>query len=332
MAGESGPPRQRRCHSGAPTDGIPPEQDPGTNYHHSCIVLSSDGSVWCVGSNYGGRLGNGTTQDSRTLVATGLGDVAALSLGSNSTCALLGSGGVKCWGDNQHGQLGLGVAGQSRSSPTTEVVGLTDVVELHSGNDVTCARKGDDSLWCWGRNDRGQLGAGPSSGRPVPIGLNVTSFAVGFSHVCAVIKDFRVVCWGENAKGQLGDGSTTDRAVPAFVLDSTGGGQLSGIDSLALGYEHSCALGKDRRALCWGSNLVGQLGVGAASGAPLDSTPRTHPVAVTGGLTFDRLVAGYAHTCGSSRGGQVYCWGSHLNIGNDAAGPDVFEPRKIDVF
>ena len=52
---------------------------------------------------------------------------------------------------------------------------------------------------------------------------------------------------------------------------------------------------------CWGWNYYGQLGDGS-------TTPQSAPVAVAGGLTFNRISAGLHHSCGVSAG-TVYCWG-----------------------
>ena len=42
----------------------------------------------------------------------------------------------------------------------TAVPGLTGVVALRTGGGHACARLADDTVTCWGQNDRGQLGVG----------------------------------------------------------------------------------------------------------------------------------------------------------------------------
>jgi len=71
---------------------------------------------------------------------------------------------------------------------------------------------------------------------------------------------------------------------------------------VTVGGRHSCAL-VDGKALCWGANDAGQLGDG-------DVESRDVPSAVVGDLSFAHLTAGLAHTCGVTRGGDVYCWGN----------------------
>ncbi|MEZ4296721.1 MAG: hypothetical protein R3B70_17270 [Polyangiaceae bacterium] len=80
-------------------------------------------------------------------------------------CALVAGGKVLCWGNNRHGQLGRGTTSVKESAPA-EVVGLSDVVAVAAGTEVSCAIVGSGGVRCWGRNDRGQLGAGSASATP----------------------------------------------------------------------------------------------------------------------------------------------------------------------
>lgn len=87
---------------------------------HTCALLD-DHSLRCWGANLFGQLGLGTktnvgatAEDLTRSVDLGTIDgapivAAALSAGSNHTCALLNTGDLKCWGLNRDGQLGLGL-------------------------------------------------------------------------------------------------------------------------------------------------------------------------------------------------------------------------------
>lgn len=55
------------------------------------------------------------------------------------------------------------------SSAPTEVPGLDHVVELSASEEFVCARRSDRSVWCWGRNDGGQLGDGTTTDRAHPV-------------------------------------------------------------------------------------------------------------------------------------------------------------------
>jgi len=88
--------------------GISTAVDLTTGLAHGCVALSN-GSMRCWGSNAGGKLGDGTTNDSNTpVVVTTLNDAIQASGGGGSTCALLAGGAIYCWGANSSGQLGDG--------------------------------------------------------------------------------------------------------------------------------------------------------------------------------------------------------------------------------
>ncbi len=84
--------------------------------------------------------------------------------------------------------------------------------------------------------------------------------------------------------------------VEAFTLPIRSG--------IVVGGSHSCVLGGDGTALCWGANDSGQLGDG--SGAR-----RLAPSAPAQGGPFAELAAGVSHSCALTREGQAYCWGAN---------------------
>ena len=89
------------------------------------------------------------------------------------------------------------------------------------------------------------------------------------------------------------------------VLVATAGAALVA-SQVVTGSDHSCALLENRSAYCWGANHFGQLGIGRQ-----DEQSHTIPLAVSGGIPFQALVAGGIHTCGLSATGATYCWGSN---------------------
>ena len=83
-----------------------------------------------------------------------------VSAGSAFSCAVRRSGRAACWGAVTR----AGIGNVPSALMPTEVVGLTDVVEIVAGDQAACARLRDDSMWCWGTLDPGGLGDGVTLG------------------------------------------------------------------------------------------------------------------------------------------------------------------------
>ncbi len=218
-------------------------------YAHS-LALGKDGTVWAWGSNSSGQLGDGSTTDRKVPVrVSGLSGIVEIVAGMGYSLARKSDGTVWAWGNNKHGQLGDGYL-QNRTNPT-QVIWLTGAVGIAAGGapvdlmadgsvqtdaGFVLARKSDGTVWAWGTNYFGQMGAGIPTAYSLPPGpvaglTNVTSVAAGFAHGMARRGDGSVWAWGRNNYGQIGDGSTTDRALPVqvpgfsdIVAVSAGGG------------------------------------------------------------------------------------------------------------
>jgi alpha-tubulin suppressor-like RCC1 family protein len=267
---------------------------------HSC-ARRADGAASCWGPNFAGQVGDGSTVDRASPVPVGgLGEVAAMALGTGHTCALQASGSVRCWGLNDYGQVG--------NATTVDQLAPADVrfvagaVAIGAGDRHTCALVVDGTVRCWGGNFSGQLGTGNTVDRSVSVAvLGVTDavgLAVGGYHACALRASGSVVCWGQNDAGQLGDGTTTTQLRPVPVL------RVADAVALAAGAGHTCAVRANGEAQCWGLNTDGQLGRGTSAQEPT-------PVTVLGIPGFPSLVAGSFHTCGRRETGRVVCWGDN---------------------
>ena len=211
--------------------------------------------------------------------------------------------------DENTGVVTSGAAGTATITALSEGVTGTATVIVSRGLIVTAITAGQDHscglteagiVFCWGRNDAGQLGDSSVVGRLTPVRARATatfaSISAGFAHTCALTASGQAMCWGSNVQGRLGDGTTTNRAVPTAVS-----GDVT-FASVQAGGTHSCGLTSSGAAYCWGQNGSGQLG---------DNTLdfRTVPTLVAGGLTFASLSLGANHTCGLTSVGAAYCWG-----------------------
>ena len=336
---------------------------------------------FCAGKNNAGQLGDDTTTgrewlsgmwtatDSTAMTYT---NIFYASGGSSHFCFVSSSNApdpnaVYCFGDNQYGQLGDGT-NTFRSRPTkvadNQASGFTNsnVQRVFAGYDTTCAVKSTGSifkLFCWGRNDQGQVGDGTTTDRNVPTavvgggldseGVMTDAVSVGRGHTCAIkfgpvggsdTRSYPLMCWGDNSDGQLGDGSTNDSLVPVFT-DITGPQRA---DYFVAGDDFTCASRSRTRAdstekmRCWGANDRGQLGTGAtgadvtapqvvpSSGTFVDTEPST---IFGGGST----ICTQNVTSGGSATATLYCWGANdsgqAKPSDAGSGNNVLSPYKM---
>lgn len=255
------------------------------------VALDARGAVWSWGGNASGQLGLGTTSPltepgSTTPVRVeGVPPASLVAAGDAHTCAATASE-VWCWGGNGAGQLGDGTTAL-RSIPAP-VAGLprATIVSLAAGERFTCASLRERGVWCWGWNERHQLGSGHRCDAPVaecmrsevplevPLPAGAWTVACGGAFACAFDAsdggEPGIWCWGADEVGQLGDGAFGGtRARPERVRDAP-----ETPVRLALGDNHGCALDARGTVWCWGRNAQGQLG----DGTTVDR-PRAAPIA-----------------------------------------------------
>lgn len=163
------------------------------------------GVVWCWGENDGGQIGDGTTLDKVSPVKISQGSMLGLVTGAAHTCVFGPLGDVYCWGLNYEGQLGDGTT-TNKSSPVQIAAIGNNVIELAAGDNHTCSRKGDGTLWCWGRRVEGQVGdscAGAncvkqtSPAQVAALGTSVVQIVARGNHTCARKDDGTLWCWGD---------------------------------------------------------------------------------------------------------------------------------------
>ena len=193
---------------------------------HTCGLITG-GAAHCWGM-WRGQL-DGRSDLTPVALPGGL-SFAALYSGAAYTCGITLISETWCWGDNAAGQLGDGtttnrvvpvrVNTQRRFvmvAPSTAVT-----VALFNYRNHTCALDDSARVYCWGANDRGQLGDGTTVDRmvPTPVLSNETFVAVAAGDVftCALTPDRRAFCWGDNTYAQLGSGAAGGMSpIPVLV-------------------------------------------------------------------------------------------------------------------
>lgn len=205
---------------------------------------------------------------------------------------------------------------------------FTAVTAVSAGFLHTCALA-SRALYCWGTNDRGQLGVGDTRRRLEPAAIvqepGWRSVVTGRLHTCALSAEAStrprgsVWCWGDHRRGQLGP-AVEDELSREPVLVT---GLPQPVASLGGGFDHSCAILVDRSLWCWGNNYEGQLG---RSDSSVDnpneaSLPAPIPEQVGTDRDWAQVDGGDGHTCGVRLDGSLWCWGRNgageLGLGSD---------------
>jgi alpha-tubulin suppressor-like RCC1 family protein len=296
-------------------------------WNHAC-GLTEAGKAYCWGRNQEQQLGDGTNtvRPSPVQVAGGY-SFEDLGAGDSHTCGVTLGGQTLCWGWNGYGQVGTGETGGTFGVPTP--VSMPDGVSftyVSGGYYHTCARSSDAQVWCWGRNNQGQLGDGTTDNSPVPVLVQelppVTRIAVGGFHACALDEGGKAYCWGRGALGRLGYGGEEMQVTPQQVA---GGHEFR---SLFGAGARTCGITGDHRTFCWGYNRYGALGLGEETGWAV-----LEPTEVAGGHAFASMAEGFSDSvaCGVTTSGIGYCWGSQ-QLGELGIGVLGYEPLPVAVL
>lgn len=214
------------------------------------------------------------------------GQVSSVSVGWPA-CVVTPSSEALCWGDNSYNQLGhkAGTGGDQNPSflsyynPTPSPVldgtqPLTGIATVKAGGSFVCARKTDDTVWCWGFGWVGQLGTGSGSvifGGVLP--AQVPSLAAsallgaGDSTMFVRGKSGNTQAWGDNSLGELGTsglatGSTCAGTfqVPCAPSPIVSSSLLDDVTEVSMEVTTGLALLPDGRIAAWGSNASSVLG------------------------------------------------------------------------
>ena len=341
-------------------------QDPSTPSKISggdgflCLIVNG-GAVECSGLNDQGQLGDGTTTNrsyTRPITSDGkISSPSGLAVGKSHACAVSGggssapgSGKLYCWGDNQYGQLGNGT---NTDSPLPVLVSdnaafvNASVAGVFAGDNHTCAitLAPTNRLFCWGYNNKGQLGDGTQVDKNLPaavVGVFTATgtvaaanfypwAAAGAEHTCAVSSNNsnKIYCWGENGSGQLGDGGTTDSLLPVTTGLTGGGASSTRSAYMTAGSDFTCA--SDAGSIkCWGENGSGQMGNGGTTDVV---TPTNVPTfgGFTNAVTYS-MAAGGGTVCAISEASTpvLFCWGANAarQVGNNAT-VDANRPTSV---
>ena len=126
------------------------------------VALKKDGTVWSVGYGAAGQRGNGAAEtSSQPVMVTGLSGVKVIAARDMVVMALKSDGTVWNWGDNHFRQLGNPIFSREDVNRPVRAGTLTGIVAIAAAGSHSVAVSKDGTVWAWGENDRGALGAAP---------------------------------------------------------------------------------------------------------------------------------------------------------------------------
>lgn len=208
------------------------------------------------------------------------------------------------------GSITIAAGGKSASISITAVALGFKSVDMTAG--YACGISLDDTAWCWGGNDVGELGlvtvgqcngsacqyggnAGNATPLPVNGGRTYTQvatggnqcFLTGFTGVCGTTCGLTAVgqlwCWG---KGFPSPSALVATPVSFKSLSI----QPDRFTLPGNGNQQACGLASDGTAYCLAATTLTPIG---------------------NGMTFTALSVGSTHSCGVDTVGDVYCWGDN---------------------
>jgi alpha-tubulin suppressor-like RCC1 family protein len=191
---------------------------------------------------------------------------------------------------------------------------LTGITAVAAGGDFSLALDGNNLVWAWGNNAKGQLGVPSATTTSLTavqvVGLTgITKIAAGVAHGLALDSTNVLWGWGYNAFGQLGQ--PVNAVNPSFFTAVKITLPLGTVTEISAGSAHSLAL-IDGSVYAWGYNFYGQLGNGAALKS---ETPMLTPQLVVMDLNnttlpgIKSITAIGFHNIAIDGSGNVWTWG-----------------------
>ena len=285
-------------------------KDVSAGYMH-VAALKTDGTVWTWGSNFDGRLGDGT-ETHRFTPQKILDNVKAISAGSYHSLALKNDGTLWAWGANDHGQIGDGTKNACLSPKKI----ADHVIAISAGEDESLFIKDDHTLWGMGSQSGAELGSLSFDDQLTPVRV-MGGIAAVCAHDGLLIKtdgsawEYGSLLKSENK--QYGARDFQREPTPRKVADNAA--------YIASGSLLRFVVQTDGKLLGWGTNIHGQLGDGT-------DVWKTAPKQIMSDVS--RVSTNGESCLAVKRDGSLWAWGNNASgqLG-DGTQTDRYTPVQI---
>ena len=260
-------------------------------YSHN-LVLTQDGTVWAMGANGQGQLGNAAITSSSSSIpvkvdfssATDIGHIVQVAVSSGSSYALDDKGQVWGWGSDDYANLGKGIACTTANNCINEnpvpvrITVITDtatdekVTQLAAGRDHVLALTNKESVYGWGLNSSSQVGYNGQQFKDTENAWDKTITAPTKLPWFADKKVKRVYANGNssyvllnNGKvylwGMFGETNSEGRTIYNNLDEPTDNlPSLTDIENIGMGALHLIAQDKSDHLYTWGWSFEGSIG------------------------------------------------------------------------
>ena len=211
------------------------------------------------------------------------------------------------WGYGNQGELGDNKTYDQISSPV-QIPGTTWSSNISTGENFCMATKTDGTLWGWGKNPDGAVGANtpPSTKYSSPIqvgtGTDWKYVACGNKSTLAVKTDGTLWSWGDGGSGQGGRNDTGGFSSPKQVGADTTWSAVIGSWNSSMGVK------TDGTLWIWGANDYAQLGLSNGTGY---SSPMQLPGTYSTKGTGYTASGGRQHNATLNTAGELFTFGGN---------------------
>jgi len=192
------------------------------------------------------------------------------------------------------------------------------VCQISVGKEHAMALTEGGRLFCWGKNDFGQLGTGDEENRALPVYTElpyetyISSVACGGNYTLALTKRGELWSWGRFQASNF-PRLFTDTWCNGYEIKGEMGLKGMKLAQIRAGDQHMGVLTKEGKLYTWGYNDFGQLGWGLHGEGRVG---QQKPNQVKGLIESEEVIdfaCGGGHTVAVTKSCQIFGWGSNTN-------------------